>query len=60
VRVEVIEWRFKEAGAPSPADTDADAGAEATPDVAPDPALESTTPSTPTDDAVPPAAIIRY
>ncbi len=52
VRVEVIEWRFKEAGAPSPADTDADAGAEATPDVAPDPALESTTPSTPTDDAV--------
>jgi len=60
VRVQVIEWRAREAGAPSPADTEAEAGAEATPDVAPDPAAESPMPSAPTDDAVPPAAIIRY
>jgi hypothetical protein len=60
VRVQVIEWRAREAGAPSPADTEADAGAEASPDVAPDPAAESPMRSAPTDDAVPPAAIIRY
>ena len=59
VRVEVIEWRSKEAGAPLPADPKADTGAEDAPDVAPDPAAEAPTPSTPTDDAVPPGAIIR-
>ena len=58
VRVQVIEWRAREAGAPLPADAEANAGAEATPDVAPDPAAVSPMPSAPTDDAVTPAAII--
>ena len=40
VRVEVIEWRSKEAGAPLPADPKADTGAEAVPESA----TESTDP----------------